>query len=79
MSQNGPQLRFVGVGGQIRPQLRDEPLMDGSIHGMLNGENYNYRGLRQGLIARAIWDARRRLLVLARNHLGQKPLFWASS
>ncbi len=96
----------------IDPATSDQPLAseDGSVRLVYNGEIYNYRALREGLVARghalrtqgdgetivhlweecgegllerlegmwamALWDARARRLMLARDRMGQKPLYW---
>lgn len=91
----------------------DQPVTneDGTVTVVLNGEIYNYRDLRRGLLARghrlrsagdsetiahlyeehgdacvhhlhgmfafALWDARARRLLLARDRVGKKPLLYA--
>ncbi len=92
-------------------QIADQPLPneDGSIQVLLNGEIYNFRELRSGLLSRhsfrsrgdtevvahlyeergdeavgaldgmfalALWDGRRRRLLLARDAFGKKPLYY---
>jgi len=100
------RLSIIDVAGGHQPIFNE----DGTCAIIFNGEIYNYRGLRQGLLARghrfkttsdsetilhlyeeqgpeciqslrgmfafAIWDARRRHLLLARDRLGIKPLYY---
>lgn len=100
------RLSIIDVAGSAQP-LGNE---DGTIQIIFNGEIYNYRELRPGLIARghqfhtdgdtevivhlyeeygldfvqhlrgmfamAIWDSGRQRLILVRDRLGQKPLFY---
>jgi len=97
----------------IDPTGRGEPLAneDGTVWLVFNGEIYNFRPLRErliaaghqfqtagdaetiihlyeeegedfarhlwGMFALAIWDSRRRQLVLARDRLGKKPLVYS--
>lgn len=101
------RLAIIDVAGGHQP-LSNE---DGTVWAVQNGEIYNYRALRDDLVARghrfatdsdtevivhlyeaygdafverlrgmfavAVWDARADRLVLARDRLGIKPLFYA--
>lgn len=103
------RLSIIDVEGGHQPV----PNEDGTIWAVQNGELYNYRTLRDRLLARghspandgdtaclphlyeehdegyperlrgmfatAVWDSTRGRLVLARDRLGIKPLFWAET
>ncbi len=100
------RLSIIDLGGGHQP-LSNE---DGTVWTVFNGEIYNYRELREDLIARghrfatssdtevivhlyeeqgprcvekmrgmfafAVWDQRTGTLLLARDRMGQKPLFY---
>ena len=100
------RLSIIDIAGGRQPISNE----DGTVWIVFNGEIYNYRGLREELVARghrfqtstdtevivhlyedegiecvrhlegmftfAIWDAPRQRLFLARDNLGQKPLYY---
>ncbi len=100
------RLSIIDVGGGHQPISNE----DGTVWIVFNGEIYNYKELRQGLIARghifkthtdtevivhlyeelgegcvkelrgmfgfAIWDERQKSLLLARDRIGIKPLYY---
>jgi asparagine synthase (glutamine-hydrolysing) len=100
------RLSIIDVEGGHQPLTNE----DGSVWTMLNGEIYNFAGLRAGLEAKghvfstngdaetlvhlyeesgvdcteplngmfafAVWDTARRRLLLARDRLGKKPLYY---
>jgi asparagine synthase (glutamine-hydrolysing) len=100
------RLSIIDLAGSHQPMSNE----DDSVWMVFNGEIYNYRSLRDDLLARghafktagdgetilhlyeeeglgfprklngmfsvALWDARRERLVLTRDHLGIKPLYY---
>ncbi|MCB9654560.1 MAG: asparagine synthase (glutamine-hydrolyzing) [Deltaproteobacteria bacterium] len=64
--------RLVADGARFRTRSDSEVL----VHGYAAWGTDVFRHAR-GMFAAAIWDARRRRLVLARDPLGKKPLYYA--
>lgn len=101
------RLSIIDIAGGHQPMHN----ADGSVQLVFNGEIYNYRELREELVARghafysqsdsevivqayeawgegcferlhgmfaiALWDTRKRTLLLARDRFGEKPLFYS--
>ena len=88
---NEDETIWIVFNGEIYnyPQLRDELIAAGH-HFRTNSDTevivhlYEAYGERcveklRGMFAFAIWDSRNEKLFIARDHLGQKPLFYATS
>ena len=77
---NGEIFNFVALRGELeRAGHRFATRSDSEVlvHGY---EQWGERGLLErieGQFAFALWDARARRLLLARDRMGEKPLFWA--
>lgn len=103
------RLSIIDLAGGHQPISNE----DGSVWVVFNGEIYNYRELREGLVARghhlkthsdtetivhlyedygddlvqhlngmfgfALWDERRRRLLIARDRMGEKPLYFTQT
>jgi asparagine synthase (glutamine-hydrolysing) len=71
---NSPELRkeFVAAGYQFRTNTDVEVILP--LYEKYGTACVNYL---RGMFAFAIWDSAKRLLMLARDHMGQKPLHYA--
>jgi len=71
------------------PELRAELAADGHVFGtrsdtevlahLYEQEGTGFAARLRGMFAVAVWDARRRRLVLARDPFGIKPLYWSAA
>jgi asparagine synthase (glutamine-hydrolysing) len=70
---NSPELRkhLIESGHRFRTNCDVEVILH-----LYEEHGANCVRLLRGMFAFAIWDARERTLLLAKDHMGQKPLFW---
>jgi asparagine synthase (glutamine-hydrolysing) len=71
---NSPELRkqLSRAGHRFRTQSDVEAILH-----LYEEYGLNCFGMLEGMFAVALWDKQRKRLVLARDHMGQKPLFYA--